>query len=64
VVVFPSPDKILAARLVALLVFTRRSCGLFLIWFLWWLLVVVYFIYRNWPNLNWLSQLLSIIVSI
>jgi len=60
----PALIKFLATRQVALIVFTKRSCALFLIWSMWWLLVAVYYIYRNWPNLNWLSQLLSIIVSI
>ena len=55
--------KFLATRLVPLPVFTKRSCALFLTdlcgdW------VAVYFIYRNWPSLNSLSQFLSIIVSI
>jgi len=60
----PPLIKFLATRLVAPLVFTKRSCGLFVIWSMWWLLVTVHFIYRNWPNFNWLSQFLSIIVSI
>jgi len=55
--------KFLATRLVPLLVFTKRSCALFLI-DLCGDLVAVYFIYRNWPSLNSLSQFLSIIVSI
>jgi len=55
-----SPNKFLATRLVPLLVFTIRPCGLFLIWSMWWLLEAVYFIYRNWPSWNWLSQFFSI----
>ena len=55
VVAFPNANiiiKFLATRLVALLLFTKKSCGLFLIWSMRWLLVVVHFIYRNWPNFN------------
>jgi len=61
----PALIKFLATCLVALLVFTKRSCALFLIWSMSdELLVAVYFIYRNWPNLNWFSQFFSIIVSL
>jgi len=45
--------QFLATRLVALLVFTKRSCGLFLIWSMWWLLVAIH-LFQNWPHLNWL----------
>jgi len=38
----PALIKFLATRLVALLVFTKRSCGLLFIWSMWWLLVAVY----------------------
>jgi len=60
----PALINFLATRLVALLVFTKTSCGLFLIWSMWWLLAAADFIYRNWLNLNWLSQFFSISVSI
>jgi len=50
----PALIKFLATRLVPLLVFTKRSCVLFLIRSVSWLLVAVYFIYRNWPSLYWL----------
>jgi len=51
----PAPIKFLATRLVPLLVFTKRSCVLFLIWSMSWLFVAVHHIYRNWPSLDWLS---------
>jgi len=40
----PALIKFLTTRLVPLLVFTKRSCALFLIWSMSWLLVAVYFI--------------------
>ena len=39
IVVFPSPYKISGYVLVALLVFTKRSWALFLIWSIWWWII-------------------------
>jgi len=43
----PTLIKFLATRLVALLVSTKRSCGLLLIRSMWLLLVAVHFTYCN-----------------
>jgi len=40
----PALINFLATRLVALLVFNKRSCGLFLLWSMWWLLIAVAYI--------------------
>jgi len=40
----PALIKFLATRLVPLLVFTKRSCDLSLIWSMSWLLVAVYYL--------------------
>jgi len=46
----PTLTRFLVTRRVALLAFTKRSCGLLLIWSMRWL---VHFIHWNWPNLNY-----------
>jgi len=65
VIVFPSPNKISGYAPGSMAsIYQKILCFAFDLIYVVILLVAVYFVYRNWPSLDWLSQFLSIIVSI